>query len=446
MLSVGAVVRQRGFGLRVLAGEGELGRAVEWVHVSELADPGPFLRPGTLLLTTGIQLGDPEEYVGRLDVVGIGFGVGLSHESVPDGLIATCQQNSVPLLEVPLATRFADIVRFVADDLARTAVKAVRSTVDAERTLIRALGTKDPQTEIVRRLAKWLNGWAMALDKDRRPQAVFPAKARRELGQVQAELTRTTPAGRFSVSWSTDTDQISVHPTEHGYLAVGAPKLNPDAAGVIGIAANLLSFQDDQAGRAREAERTVRTAAAYLLVNGLHDEAVKIAKDLPQPPYRAAVIQDQETLPDDVLMIDDIGIFAADFPLADHLTGRAAVSDPAEDLPEAIEQARSLAKALTKPGIITRDDVAARSLLSQVDTPEIRAYAKALLDPLPAELLNTLKVFLAAGGSWAEASAKLKIHRHTLRYRIRKIEDLLGRSLGDTGARAELWLAIHLDK
>jgi purine catabolism regulator len=416
--------------------------------VSELADPTPFLRPGTLLLTTGLQLGAAEEYVGRLDVVGIGFGVGLSHQDVPDSLVKTCERRGVPLLEVPLDTRFADIVRFVADDLARTAVRAVRSTVDIERALIRALATPNPSAEIVKRLAKWINGWAMALDEDGRIDAVAPARARRELKAVKAELDRVSRVGRFSVSWSADGVQVSVHPVEHGYLAVGTPDLHPDGPGVIGIAANLLSFQAEQVALARQADRKLRAAAAQLLINGLPGAAAQLGVDVPQPPYRVAVVQDVD-LRDDLLCMDDLCILNAATDVAELLgdTGRAALSDPvdADHLPTAVAQARTLSGALTGPGVITRDDVTMPGLLSHVDTPEVRAYVSALPQPIPADLLETLKVFIAADGSWAEASAQLKIHRHTLRYRIRKIESLLGKRLDDTGTRAELWLALQLD-
>ena len=44
--------------LEIVAGEAGLDRAVRWVHISELADPTPWLSGGELLLTTGLQLGD----------------------------------------------------------------------------------------------------------------------------------------------------------------------------------------------------------------------------------------------------------------------------------------------------------------------------------------------------------------------------------------------------
>ena len=37
----------------------------------------------------------------------------------------------------------------------------------------------------------------------------------------------------------------------------------------------------------------------------------------------------------------------------------------------------------------------------------------------------------------------MHVHRHTLRYRVRKIEQLTGRDLADARDRLELWLALR---
>ncbi|TCO62505.1 PucR family transcriptional regulator [Actinocrispum wychmicini] len=442
MITLAAIVRQRAFHLRVLAGAGALDRPVDWVHVSELADPTPFLRAGTLLLTTGLQLRDPGEYVARLaeaGVAGIGFGVGLSHRTVPGDLVDACAALDVPLVEVPFDTRFADLVRFVADDMARTAVRAARSTVDAERALIKALAAADPVASVTARLAKWLGGWAMVLDQDAGLVAVAPAKARKELRDVRAELDRIEQTGRFSVSWARDGVQISAHPIEGGYLAVGTPNLGPDGPGVIAIAVLLLSLQAEQA-------RALRAAAVRLLVNGFVDDAAKIVT-LPEPPVRVAILQDVDAR--GLLSVPDedglLCVIEADVQLDLGECGRAAVSDPVRlaDLPKAVDQARGLVGALTGPGIVNAHD----GLLSYVDTPAVRGYVRALLAPLRESpmLLETLRTFLECDGGWAEAATRLGIHRHTLKYRIQKIEDILGRRVADTGARAELWLALQLD-
>ena len=50
----------RDLDIRLVAGEAGLDRPVRWVHISELADPTPWLSGGELLLTTGMNLAEPE--------------------------------------------------------------------------------------------------------------------------------------------------------------------------------------------------------------------------------------------------------------------------------------------------------------------------------------------------------------------------------------------------
>src|SRR5690349_8219584 len=95
--TLASLVRNSSLHLTVLAGQGQLERPVRWVHTSELDDPTPFLEGGELLLTTGIKLGGGEAdaealrtYLHRLadaGVVGLGFGVGLTHGEVPEPLV-----------------------------------------------------------------------------------------------------------------------------------------------------------------------------------------------------------------------------------------------------------------------------------------------------------------------------------------------------------------------
>jgi PucR family transcriptional regulator, purine catabolism regulatory protein len=83
-----------------------------------------------------------------------------------------------------------------------------------------------------------------------------------------------------------------------------------------------------------------------------------------------------------------------------------------------------------------------------VDGPEA---AEALLAPLVAadgagagELVDLLRTWLARHGQWEPAAARLGVHRHTLRKRIRRAGELLRRDLDSPGVRAELWLALHV--
>ena len=58
-------------------------------------------------------------------------------------------------------------------------------------------------------------------------------------------------------------------------------------------------------------------------------------------------------------------------------------------------------------------------------------------------LLGTLRSWFARGGSASAAAAQLYVHRNTVRYRLRRLEDLTGRSLADPEAIGQIHLAME---
>ncbi|MFF4764536.1 helix-turn-helix domain-containing protein [Streptomyces sp. NPDC001292] len=57
-------------------------------------------------------------------------------------------------------------------------------------------------------------------------------------------------------------------------------------------------------------------------------------------------------------------------------------------------------------------------------------------------LLETLEVFLHCNGHWETAAAKLGVHRHTVRHRVRRIEEITGSRLDSAHDRAEFLLTL----
>ncbi|MEA2355196.1 MAG: hypothetical protein QOD61_1325 [Solirubrobacteraceae bacterium] len=97
-----------------------------------------------------------------------------------------------------------------------------------------------------------------------------------------------------------------------------------------------------------------------------------------------------------------------------------------------------------------RDLGAFHLLLSLQDDEALRSYSESVLGPLSGadagyggELLRSLDVFLEHNGHWERAAAELYCHRHTLRYRLRRVEGLTGRDLSSTRDRIEFWLALR---
>jgi purine catabolism regulator len=104
-----------------------------------------------------------------------------------------------------------------------------------------------------------------------------------------------------------------------------------------------------------------------------------------------------------------------------------------------------------RPGVATYRDLGSfQLLLSLQDTDALRLFCDSLLGPIEhgeghygGELMRSLEAFIECNGQWEAAARRLYCHRHTLRYRIRKIEELTGRDLSSARDRIEFWLALR---
>jgi DNA-binding PucR family transcriptional regulator len=97
-----------------------------------------------------------------------------------------------------------------------------------------------------------------------------------------------------------------------------------------------------------------------------------------------------------------------------------------------------------------RDLGAFQLLLSLQDDDALRLYCDSVLGPLEDasgeygdELIRSLEAFIEQNGQWERAARELYCHRHTLRYRIRRVEQLTGRDLSSARDRIEFWLALR---
>jgi PucR C-terminal helix-turn-helix domain/Purine catabolism regulatory protein-like family/GGDEF-like domain len=102
--------------------------------------------------------------------------------------------------------------------------------------------------------------------------------------------------------------------------------------------------------------------------------------------------------------------------------------------------------------VVTSDEVASHELLlASVPASVLRSFRERLLGPLlvydeqhRAELLRTLREFLDCSGSWNACAAKMYVHVNTVRYRIKRIEELTGRDLSSLDDRVDFFLALRM--
>jgi purine catabolism regulator len=148
----------------------------------------------------------------------------------------------------------------------------------------------------------------------------------------------------------------------------------------------------------------------------------------------------------------------ADLPAG---AGRAA---PAGELRRAFHEARCALEARAfaggdgdgsngaRPPLLAtyRDLGSFQLLLSLQDDDALRLFCDSILSPIEegegaygGELMRSLEAFIECNGQWERAARQLYCHRHTLRYRIRRVEELTGRSLDSARDRIDFWLALR---
>ncbi len=136
----------------------------------------------------------------------------------------------------------------------------------------------------------------------------------------------------------------------------------------------------------------------------------------------------------------------------------ASASRPAatHSLRMAFHEARCALEAVrlrngSAPEVASYEDLGAFQLLLSVqDDDALSSYCRSVLDPIERgegeygdELVRSLDVFIEHNGHWEKAANALYCHRHTLRYRIRRIEQLTGRDFSNARDRIEFWLALR---
>ena len=95
-------------------------------------------------------------------------------------------------------------------------------------------------------------------------------------------------------------------------------------------------------------------------------------------------------------------------------------------------------------------DLATPGLAGLLDPAATRAFAEAVLAPLvAADRAGPGELVSPCGSGWPTTASgnrprrSCTVHRHTLRKRIRRAAELLGRDVDQPGTRAELWVALH---
>jgi PucR family transcriptional regulator, purine catabolism regulatory protein len=438
-------------------------------------------------------------------VAAIGFGIGLVFRSTPRALLEEARRRAFPVFEVPFEVPFRDIIAYINRSHLSDDFYSLKRTVTLQRTLLGALEEARPEEALIGRLATIVGGGAILY----RPAGVVVTEAGGAPAAAVWEALdrRRGDPEPFEVEpWQVTASPIVVDGEVRFWLAL-AGRSEPAAAGItrplVQVTERLLRVIE-LARDARVMEERVRRSE---LLRELLDErrAPEVSPERlelfgfsPSRPWRVALIAvdgwtggDGGPAGGDGVLADALRVLGGTVAgggrphlLGQHRHHLALVFEEGDDglpverwtaaLGEAgIEARAAVGRPVRQPGglLESRGDALLAldflrrmgaasgrvlcfeefafidALLAAADPAQLGARTRVVLDPLRnhPQLFETLVTYLAADLNVNDAAERLHIHANSLRYRLSRVEEALGRPLRSLATVVDLYVALRAE-
>jgi PucR family transcriptional regulator, purine catabolism regulatory protein len=482
--------------MEVLAGSSGLDHLVTWAHSSDLDQPWGWLSGGELLMKNGRTL--PRSDDGQVDFIeGLvsahtsALVIGSDPESPPlcERALRRANDLNMPVLKVPYSMSFIVLSRTVADALLDEEASRATRTEKIYDTIHAAVAGDDPGV-FVRRLKVELSCELYIVDSETL-DPIFdgtpspPDGLRNRLREeIVARGGAVAGALRFAgdkrgevvvveVPYEEPTFLVAVYPNrppldlvllQHAATAVAVEvahaSLRADYQRQLGteVLSQLLEGRfDAQAGEAQLGKHSMSPAISRLLaIEGANAaEERRLHVGLRRRGIAHLLLRRDRVLfllleerPSDRRPLSPTVTSLLDRLSPDRTVG---ISNPLIDSSRAPATARealwALAGASSGAPIMTYEDASPLPALQSQD--EAQALISRVLGSLleydaanGSDLVHSLSVFFATRRSWQRCAETLNVHRQTVIYRMRRIEELTGRKLSETSDLAILWLAL----
>lgn len=509
-LVLGDLVSETELGLTLAHGGPEtLRRPVAGAHAIEIPHPMQWLDADWVILTTGLRLrGDAaaqrtfvREAAGR-GLAAIAFGVEVVFRSIPSALLDEARLVGLPVLAVAGEVPFRRIVSFVEQALAVDTLRVLRRRLDIETSLVDSMTRDEPEEAVVRRLGA-LTDTSVALYRlDGRVSAsvgVAPLEA------IRRQLRTDTDASELTVGrWSVAVEPVLAGSETYGQLVLATRQrggLDDVMRAAVRSAARLLGVVDLAQEAIRAGERTIRAEVLDLLLDpnraaDVPEERLTALGFDPSRDARVALVAVTSRARGGTPRAGELSraerllelaagssgcpavvarrrgrmtvvfqerdrdlegwvarLAAAGFGAAAGVGrpfrggGRGAIAS-LRDAELAVDHVHRRGGDAPHATLRFEDFGLAEWLLASADPATLATRSASTLEPLDAhaELRRTLLAYLDADLDVQATAAGLHLHENSLRYRLRRVETLLGVSLRDLPTLVDLHLATAAER
>ncbi|GLX03626.1 CdaR family transcriptional regulator [Microbispora sp. NBRC 16548] len=492
---------------RLIAGRAGLDRIVQRLNVMEVPDILAWVKPHELLLTTGYPLRNTPQSLDRLvadlderGLAALAIKLGRYLDELPGEMVEQADRLGFPLILLPNDVGFDDILNQVLTDILNRQAAILARTEEAHRALVQIVLAGGGMREVTAEVAGLLQVAVGATDAAGHLLAAAGESAQvARLREINAALARTPAAPPAGGDGHYAAVPVVAGGHHHGRIAAYSAHgtLTSSDIGILERAATVAALvitkqeavtaveskyradflRDVLTGRGglRVAERAQafgwdlerpvsvlvaeidpdaeerpvqdRMLAAWQASVRKHDPRGAVAGFSHEVVAIVGAAADPAKVARDALAAVSDGTFS---------TGLSRVASGVDALPGAYGQALKAARVgrqLHGAGAVAHfDELGVYRLLSLVnDTDELHAFVRETLGPLAgdadaenADLRRTLQALLETNLNVAETARRLHFHYNTLRYRIGKLERMLGNFTEDAHLRLNLTLALHV--
>lgn len=379
--------------LRLVAGEEGINHVIEWVHYMEEPEYVEWLRGGELILTTGIMIGKDEEVFRRFvegiceqNAAGLVVNIGFHIEKVPETILRLADELALPLYEMPSELRMVDLSQSICSRIVQK-----RHTVgDLNKILLDLIYGKRITQKRLEKL----------LDYNYQPGDHYcSVVAMCEELEIQEE--------------ETDEFQLFEEENQEEFLNKVAHHMN-----------SFMESNDKKTLYVVDNDVVIM----MLPVSKRENIAELIRRMIPWAKERI----DIKTI--------RVGVGYRWTELED-FQGSVECAQHAIFFGEQMDAEECVFDYADLTAIRIFDEIKDKRVLRSI---ERQVLGKLLDNKDDAELLRTLEAYFNTECNAKETAAVLFIHENTMRYRLRKIENLLGRDLRRHNDVFELELAIRI--